>query len=569
MIDTTTLKPEDIKGYECRFATFCESDTQGNDLHVVKEYIHLINGQRIPHVRCVRNFKRDFWVTKQGFQDHQDKKERELITRLQKYSSTQSKLPDAVSRALHGRPAGRSSLRQLAASPYLYGCDISSTALLKKQYETKYPDCISPQASVAVLDIETDVVSGHGNIILITLSFKDRVVTAINKQFISKNRDPIKNVNHLFDKHLGDIRKARGINLEILVCDTPGECCAEVMKRAHAWCPDFITVWNIDFDLPKIAKALLKDGYDLGDVFSDPSVPREHRFYKYTQGRKQKVTQDGSVMSIHPADRWHTAICPASFSFVCAMALAKKLRAAKGNEPSYALNHFLTKFLGAKRGKLSLPEADHLEKLKWHKYMQTHQPFFYVVYNIYDCVGLEMLDEVTGDIAFAYPVNCGNSDFSNFTSNPRRIMDDLHYDCLDEGYVVGTTSKNMSDENDEHVVGVDDWVICLSSDNMDDNGLCVIEGMETTRSMMRIHNADSDVAATYPHEQMVFNMCKETTLREMSRIRGLTEWQKRSIGINLSGGAVNALEICHVAFGFPTLTQWIDMVDAEDVSVVQ
>lgn len=200
--------------------------------------------------------------------------------------------------------------------------------------------------------------------------------------------------------------------------------------------------------------------------------------------------------------------------------------------------------------------------------MQSHQPFFYAVYNIYDCVGVEELDEVTGDIAFAYPVNCGNSDFSNFTSNPRRIMDDLHYDCLADGYVVGTTSQNMSDDNDEHVVGVDDWVICLSADNMDNNGLCIIEGMETTRSMLRIHNADSDVAGTYPHEQMVFNMSKETTLRELSRIRGLTEWQRRSIGINLSGGPVNALEICHTAFGFPTLTQWIEMVDREDAGGV-
>lgn len=568
MTDITQISPDQIKGYECRFATFCDANQQGDDLHVVKEYIHLKNGERIPHVRLVKNYQRDFWVTKQGAQDHQDKKERERLDRLTKYTSTQSRLADAVSRALHGRPAGRASLRQLAASPYLYGCDISSTALLKKQYETKYPDCISPQASVAVLDIETDVVSGHGNIILVTLSFKDRVITAVNSQFLSRNRDPVKNITSLFNKHLGEVAKRRNIHLEIVVCDTPGECCATVMKRAHEWRPDFITVWNIDFDLPKIAKALEKEGYDLGDVFSDPSVPPDFRFYKYRQGRKQKVTQDGSVMSIHPADRWHVVTCPASFSFVCAMSLAKKLRAAKGNEPSYSLDHFLTKFLGKTRGKLSLPEADHLERLKWHKYMQSHQPFFYAVYNIYDCVGVEELDEVTGDIAFAYPVNCGNSDFSNFTSNPRRIMDDLHYDCLADGYVVGTTSQNMSDDNDEHVVGVDDWVICLSADNMDNNGLCIIEGMETTRSMLRIHNADSDVAGTYPHEQMVFNMSKETTLRELSRIRGLTEWQRRSIGINLSGGPVNALEICHTAFGFPTLTQWIEMVDREDAGGV-
>lgn len=561
-IDIKSIPKEDIKGYECRHATFCGDDGRGNDLHVVKEYIHLKDGTRIPNVRLIPNFEREFWVTREGFQDHQEKKEYEKLDRVKRYATTQSKMPDAVSRALKGRPAMGTPLRQLAESPYLYGCDISSTALLKKQYETKYPECVHPSSTVAVLDIETDVVSGHGEIILITLSYKDRVYTAINTQFLKRSRDPIRHVQSLFNKHLGDVKEARGIELELGLFDTAAECCKAVIAKAHEWKPDFVTVWNINFDLPKIMKTLTKAGADLADVFSDPSVPPEFRFFKYKEGRTQKVTQGGKVMSTHPADRWHTVTCPASFYFVDAMCLYKKLRAAKGNEPSYSLDYILNKFLG--KGKLSLPEADKLDGLPWHRYMQTHQPFFYVVYNIFDCVSVEMLDEITNDISSAFPSNCGNSDFSNFTSNPRRIMDDLHYFYLERGGVVGTTGVDMTDGNDEHVIGLDEWIITLPSHLVADNGLNLIEGYETLRSMMRIHLADLDIEGTYPSIEMVANISKETTLREMGRIRDMSEADRRVIGINMSGGVVNAVEILNQAVSVPTLSQWLDLVDEFD-----
>ena len=137
-----------------------------------------------------------------------------------------------------------------------------------------------------------------------------------------------------------------------------------------------------------------------------------------------------------------------------------------------------------------MPECDHLKGLLWHKKMQKDHPFFYVVYNIYDCMSVEFLDEKTTDLGIAFHANCGNSDYDNFTSNPRRIMDDLHYFFLDRKHVVGATGDDMVDENDEHVVSLSDWIVTLPADNMDDNGIPIIREFPSIRSMMRIHNAD-------------------------------------------------------------------------------
>ena len=61
----------------------------------------------------------------------------------------------------------------------------------------------------------------------------------------------------------------------------------------------------------------------------------------------------------------------------------------------------------------------------------------------------------------------------------------------------------------------------------------------------------------------VANISKETTLRELSRIKNITDREQRLIGINLSGGVVNAVELCNTAFKLPTLSEWLVIARAD------
>lgn len=555
-----------VIGYECRHATYSPTHNHHgiitkNDVHVVKEYIYREDGTRTPNVRCVPNFKREYYVTRELHRNHADKKEYELLERLERREINQAAMADDISRALYHRPGHGTALRQLAKSPFLYGCDISSTALIKKSYETRWPDLIHPLASVAVLDIETDVVKGTEDIIIISLTFKERIYTAICTDYLPAHRNPVAKVQGLLQTHLGDMLTERKANVEIGLWATPAECCKAVIAKAHEWQPDLVVVWNMNFDIPRIIAALEAAGESLADVWSDPCVPKANRFFKYTEGKSQKVTQSGKTMPLHPADRWHVVECPASFYIVDAMCIYKRIRTAKGNEPSYSLDAILNKHLG--KGKLSLPEYDHYHGLAWHRAMQSEQPFFYVVYNIFDCIGVEMLDEQTNDVCSTFPTLCGNSDFRNFTSNPRRLVDDLHYFYLARGGVIATTGVDMTDDNDESVVGLNDWIITLPAHLVADNGISLIDGYETLRSMVRIHLADLDIEGTYPTIQVVANISKETTLRELSRIKDISEQHQRITGINMSGGVANAVEIGNMAFGLPTLSEWLEIATAD------
>lgn len=551
-------KPANVKGYECRFTTYCESSDKKHDLHVVKEYTYYNDGRREPTMRLIPDYIRDFYVTREGHRNHKDKKEAEDITKLQKFTSTQCQLPNAISRVLYQRPAGNTNFRQLAKSPYLYGCDIKTSSLIKTDYEKEYPDLIFPKSSVAVLDIETDVVRGTDEIILVTLSYKDKLITAVNRSFVSDISNPIPKVEEIIEEHLGDVYRQRGLKPEYIFCDTPGQCCEAVIKKAHEWKPDFIALWNINFDVPYIIKTLETEGYDLRQVFSDPSIPYDYRHFEYIEGPAQKVTQDGSITPLHWADRWHVVDTPASFYFIDAGCLYKRLRIAKGMEPSYALDAILKKYVGT--GKLKLAAADKLNGLAWHQKMQQSFPLFYIVYNQYDCIGLEQLDEINQDISSSFATLCGISDYGNFTSNPRRIVDDLHFFYQEHGRIVATTGSNMKDEKDELVVSMKKWIVTLPAFMVDnDTGIAFIKDLPSVKSMIRIHLADLDIEGTYPTIEVVANISKETTMRELSKIEGITEDNQRVIGINMSGGYANALEICQMSFGLVTPERWLQL----------
>lgn len=484
------LKDKDgneIKGYECKHVNYVKAvDGSNDDLLVIKEQIHYPDGTTKPNVRFIENFKRDFWITKEGFRTHIDKLEWEEVNRLQKFSSTQAGLTRSVARAL-GNPGLKGSLRTLARNPYLYGTDISTPVLAKRKYLDNFPECRSFN-QVAVLDIETDVNEGTGDPISISLTFKDRAFIVATKQFIQTVPNPVEKTQELFERYLGKYKKERNIQLEAMVVDGPAEAIIETFKRAHEWMPDFIAIWNINYDLPIIISTLEKYGVDPAEVFSHPALPPKYRYAKYLEGASGRLTASGKYMPLHPADRWHTMDCPASFYFIDAMCVYKRVRIAQGNEASYSLDYILGKDL--ELGKLSFTETDNLTGLEWHRTMQKHYKIEYLVYNLFDCIGVELLDERNKDLASTISVLCSHSEYSRFPSQPRLTVDDLHFYCLENGLVAASTSDQMEDDNDEHVLEMTDWIVTLATHLVDDNGLKVINEMPDVSTNLRAHVLD-------------------------------------------------------------------------------
>lgn len=494
---------EEISYYECVHASYVRAiDRSPNDAVIVKELIHCKDGRIIPHLRVIKNYKRDFYVTLDRYRTHKDKRPWAKLNEVRKFTCCQHELHNKVVRAL-GQPGLKGGLRQIARSPYLYGVDIATPVLVKRSYRDRWPETPTP-AKVAVYDIETNMNSDEEEIIVASITCKEKVSMNILDSFIrnsaisdemKKNFVPL--VRAKARELLGPILDRRGINpdtMEINVHDIPAKLVKSCFDAAHKWQPDYVTIFNIAYDMPRSEKALLESGYNPSDVFCDPRVPREFRKFSWCPGAAHKIKKnDGkdTKVPIHPVDQWHYCENQASFVFADSMLLYKRIRTASANDPSYALDYLLKKHKLA--GKLNFEAADGFVKKEWHMFMQKYYPIEYCVYNLYDDIGVEELDDVTKDISMSLGALLKCSEYENYDSQPKMIADDQHFFHLSRGNVVGSTSDQMLTEVDDYSPKLGNWIVTLPAYMGPEPDEDLVFDMPGHMPLIYTHTSDIDV----------------------------------------------------------------------------
>lgn len=553
----------DLIGLECIFATYTENKQIGSDVLVIKENVHFKDGTVEPNIRMIKDKKWPFYITKEGFRNHKDKKEWEDVHKLQKFMSTRIRLPNAIAAAMNSGMV--LPLRAQGNSPYLYGTDILPTSLIKDLYRRTYPNATTMTHRVAALDTETDVVNGTEEVIIANVTFENKSYTTVVRHFTKDDPDFIQKCYDAAKRLMGDDLIKRGLVWDIEIVDTPAESCVKCIQKLHEWRPDFVSIWNMNYDIPIIESALRKEGYDPAIVFSDPCVPNDYKFWRYKEGDAVKVTQDGSKMSLHPAERWHVATCPASFYFIDSMCLYKRIRVAAGNESSYSLDYILKR--NKLESKLKIKEIEHLEEDgdKWHFTMQRDFKPEYVVYNLRDDLALLDLDAKTGDVSRAFPALAGLSDYSVYHKNPRKIADDLHFFVQQDGRnkIIASTPEDIrKDPLDKFVLGMNEWIVTLPAYTIDD-GQYLFEDAPNIKSMIYTYLADLDISSTYPNAEDCLNISKETTAYETCRFEGFTEAEQRYFSLTLTTGRSSALELAIRYLGMPSPNQLLDEFDKD------
>lgn len=556
---------------ECRFATYVKPPNYSDpDLHVVKEILHLEDKTSVPNMRLVWDYKRPFWITKKAQRNFTQYIDYIEESRCNKYFSTQTKLVESIGRALGKKVNPWTDLRTICSEPYIFGADIKSTACIKQEYKKAFPN-INTEFSVAVFDIETDMLHGTEESIMATLSFKDKILTVVKKSFVEGILDVENKLRFLLKKYIGDILEKRNAHVEFLFVDSEIETFALCFERAHQLKPDFVSIWNQKFDIgDKFIKACEKADIDPGLILSDPSIPDDYKFFRFKLGPSQKKTAKGLIMPIRPAAQWHTAFFPASFYIMDSMCAYKHTRIGKQEEPSYDLDSILKK--NGIGGKLKFEEADGYTDGAWHEFMQKNYPLEYIIYNIYDCVGVEMLDEKVKDLAVVIGQFSGTSDFEDFKSQPRRKCDEMHWFLLDNEMVIGTTNKELNGPLDKLVLGRNDWIITLANALTLDTGLKLIKENPHQATSISIHNGDLDVRASYPNGGDAFNSSRRTTKREMIKggIPGISEEEMRMQNMGLNAGHVNSLEymvsMCNAPKPFEVLELYLKDKKLEDIN---
>jgi hypothetical protein len=169
------------------------------------------------------------------------------------------------------------------------------------------------------------------------------------------------------------------------------------------------------------------------------------------------------------------------------------------------------------------------------------------------------LDEATTDISLTLPMFAGDTDWSNFNSLPRKTMDALHYYIEQYGLVPGSTASDMTEDVDDETTSVSGWITMLPAHQVADNGLRIIIENKDLATNIRVGVADLDVAGAYPHNELVCNVSKATTSKELIQIQYVTEDDQRRASINLSAGRTNAVEICTSLYKMPELSDLLEL----------
>ena len=282
---------------------------------------------------------------------------------------------------------------------------------------------------------------------------------------------------------------------------------------------------------------------------------------KFHKGMESKLDTNGAEKKIDDQERWHHFENMASWQFADLMAIYAVNRVHLPNKPSYGLDYILNTEIGLNKFKFTdvIAELDNLPSDKWHDVMTEKYPLEYCIYAMFDVIGPQLLEDQTADIRGQFYPKLGTSVIQNFKKNPRRLCDKSHFDFLEKGYAIGSTSDKMVEEIDERLYSTDNWIITLDSGLHSELGSRCLEGLPEIFTTFIPKVIDADITSSYPSTGRFLNTAKATTVTELIKTSGISEAKMREIGMNISAGKGVAVEYCTELLGLPHVSGWSEM----------
>lgn len=552
----------------CMFVSYVKNqEAKTEDALVVKERLRdPETGKEKPYLRIVENYKRPIYITKKGVRaEHKQKREYEYLENLDEYRVTDAEMPFRINSVL-GRPEGDyPRLRKLCRSPYVYGTDITSAVLLKHDLDeanSKRNGNWAPDYTVAVADYETNMHSDEQEIITGAISYKNHGLIVATKSFMSGIEDPEHKMKEVTERYLDKEILDRKMKVTYLVVDNDFHVCKELFRFAHLHKPDFLTFWNMSFDIGKTLESCERHNVNPANLFSDPSIPKKYRFFNYVEDRPNQTSASGRHVNKDPSEQWHKIYSPASFYVIDAMSVFRMLRVMEGKRHSYSLDAILKAETDVRKLEIDGVEGDH--NLYWHRKMQKEHKFAYCAYNLFDCISIEILDEATKDLSRKIGLYADGSELHTLSSNPKRLANAIYFYLLKQGKVLCSTSDDMTEEFDKYNLDKKGWIVTLANELAEKSGIPIFKELPDLITRIAIAVSDIDITSGYPTAQSVGNVAKSTSLAEVCAIKGLARHIVKQVAVNMMAVPANAPEIGHVVLGLPTLKEWEETLSGID-----
>lgn len=557
-----------VVGKVCKHAVYVPSKRDPlKDMTFIKQTSIHENGDRTNQFLKVADYVRSFYIVREKFRKFDQKKDYIDKRLVKEYRSTQAKLAMTIKRVLYGINDRTADLEMMKNNPYVFGCQTPTPVLIKHKYFENFEQYQETEpCTMAAYDVETDMVNGDGDdVIMASTTFKEKIFFSVVRSFFNglSDEEILKGLKASEEELIGERLRRRGATVHYDLVDHQAECVENNIKVWHMWEPDFISSWNASYDMARNEHALLMGNKDLEEVYTDPSIPREFRYYKFDKGRTHKRKENGDTQPLEWQEQFPTVRAAAKWQWLDGASFYAIKNAPKGKKESYGLE-FTAQDNGIE-GKLYTDKGSHLTQGKgaWHKWMQKNAKFEYCMYNISDNLVIEELDEKTTDIALNLPLLLKSTEFFDYPSQPKAISNELSFIAEEHGYIWGTKGRSSKDDLDKHKPTLGDWIALLETEKNADNGKAIFVGMPGIRSRGRGLTDDIDVEGAYPTATVALNVSNKTTRMEACAIQGLNPLQFREVGVNYaSSPKANAVSLCHTLHRFPSFEDMEDLFPA-------
>lgn len=204
--------------------------------------------------------------------------------------------------------------------------------------------------------------------------------------------------------------------------DDEGKLLERIFEVINKYRPDTCSVWNIGYDIPKIAARMEANGINYVDAMCDKGFPKNYRFVEMNID-----TRPG----IEIADKKTFIRMASTTSYIDQMQSYGGLRKGMKQFGSSALENISNIELGLGKLKFTKPGVNVLNAA-----VESYWEF--VLYNIIDVVRQVLIDIVTNDcMAMVYDMNQSNTSLENLTKQTRYQRQIYYTNYLRKGFIPG------------------------------------------------------------------------------------------------------------------------------------
>ena len=586
------VKENTVVKSECRRSHHLKAGFNNEDSLLMSIRDTMSNGEIKKYIKIVENYERPFYVTRKAKRNHKQKRSVVPIGDVQKFLCTDSALPKVVPKKL-GFPYNTRDFWSAKDSPHLYGTDQSAEFLSKLEYNK---DVEKDMYEYATTDIESDVMDRFEHKVLMqSVAMDKKVYLAVQDKFLGRIENPKDVLQKCIDDNLSEYIE-EGLKIEFSITD-PLSVMTTCFDKLHKWKPDIVGIWNINYDIPFIEKALDKLGSSMREVVSDPSLPNELKRYNYVEGPSEIFDKNNNSTRLAFHQRWHVTYSTSYFELIDAMCVFSELRSQDAKRPSYGLDAILKEFLDLRkltfkhiedaeqlqqfvekdkkltrligsleefRSKLYVKtdinyEVKHgLKGLEHHMMMQDKYPIEYCVYNIFDSYSMVLFEEAVQDMKIKLLIFMGDTPIRDLKRRAKRLSDTVHLYAAKHDMVAGSSYGRFPDIE---TLDLEGWIITANAYMRRDGGTRCLRTNTHHVTNIYCNSLDVDLTSSYPEIYRATRHSRSTTISTVSAIDGkhVTLKMRRHM-VNVVHGSVNAMDVNHHLYNKPSAPDVLNRV---------